>query len=135
MISYIHTFVSTLYLILAITSLIKFGLAWKRDLQFKKLDKYLAIGLLSTLYIQMLMGVYLFYLKINSTVIIHNDSLDDRFWPLEHFFVMLFSILSAQLGYIYSNNIKKSSKKFKTLFIYFLISFLLVILSLGMIFL
>ena len=133
MISIIHTFISSLYLILAITTIVKYGLAWKRNLEFKPIDKHLAIGLLATLYIQMLMGVYLFYIKINSTIVIHNNSIDDRFWPLEHFFVMLFSILSAQLGYIYSNNLKTSKKKFKALFTYFLISLLLVCLSLSMI--
>jgi len=135
MVSYIHTFISTLYLVIAVTTIIKFAIAWKRKYQFTKIDKYLALSLLSTLYIQMLMGIYLFYIKINSTIIIHNNSLEDRFWPLEHFFVMLFSILIAQLGYIYSQNLKKSEKKFKTLFLYFTSSFLLVMISLAMIFL
>lgn len=128
-----HTALSLVYLIIAISSIIKFYIGWTRKKEFNKLDKALATTLLVTLYMQMLMGIYLFYTNLSTPVVIQNNSLEDRFWPVEHFFVMFFSILTAQIGFIYSQNIKKSTNKFKTLVIYYTISFILVVFSLAMI--
>ena len=129
---YIHTFLSVIFVIISVTSVIRFYLGWSKKLDFTKYDNWLAKALLVTLYLQMLMGVYLFYTKLSAKIVIQNNSLDDRFWPVEHFFVMFFSILTAQLGYVYAKNLKSSEKKFKTLIIYYSISLVLVMFSLGM---
>ena len=130
---YIHTSLSVIFVIISVASVIRFYLGWSKELEFTKYDNWLAKALLVTLYLQMLMGVYLFYTKLSATIVIQNNSLEDRFWPVEHFFVMFFSILTAQLGYVYAKNLKASDKKFKTLIIYYSISLVLVIFSLGMI--
>ena len=130
---YIHTLLSVIFVVVSITSVIRFYLGWYKNLEFTKYDRLLAISLLVTLYLQMLMGVYLFYTKLSATIVVQNNSLEDRFWPVEHFFVMFFSILTAQLGYVYAKNIKSSKKKFKSLIIYYSISLVLVIYSIGMI--
>ena len=129
----IHTSLSVFFIIVSVTSIIRFYLGWVNKFEFSKFDGILATALLITLYMQMLMGVYLFYDKLSATIVIQNDSLDNRFWPVEHFFVMFFSILTAQLGYIYAKNIKKSLNKFKTLTVYYSISLILVVFSLAMI--
>ena len=131
---YIHTLLSVIFVIISVASVIRFYLGWSNKLDFTKYDNLLAKALLVTLYLQMLMGVYLFYTRLSATVIIQNNSLEDRFWPVEHFFVMFFSILTAQLGYVYAQNLKASETKFKTLIIYYSISLVLVIFSLSMIF-
>ncbi len=130
---YIHTLLSIIFVIISVTSVIRFYLGWSKKIDFTKYDKLLAKAFLGTLYLQMLMGVYLFYTRLSATIIILNNSLENRFWPVEHFFVMFFSILTAQLGYVYANNLKGSVKKFKTLIIYYSISLVLVIFSLSMI--
>ena len=130
---YIHTLLSGLFLILSILSVVRFYLGWKRSYEFTKYDDWLALALLVTLYLQMLMGVYLFYVRLSETIVIQDNSLDNRFWPVEHFFVMFFSILTAQLGYVYAKNLKKAEAKFRTLIIYYSISLVLVIFSLAMI--
>jgi len=129
---YIHTSLSVIFVIISVTSVIRFYLGWSKKLDFTKYDNWLAKALLVTLYLQMLMGVYLFYTKLSAKIVIQNNSLDDRFWPVEHFFVMFFSILTAQLGYVYAKNLKSPDKKFKTLIIYYSISLVLVVFSLGM---
>ena len=129
---YIHTFLSVIFVIISVTSVIRFYLGWSKKLDFTKYDNWLAKALLVTLYLQMFMGVYLFYSKLSAKIVIQNNSLVDRFWPVEHFFVMFFSILTAQLGYVYAKNLKSPDKKFKTLIIYYSISLVLVIFSLGM---
>jgi hypothetical protein len=135
MIQVIHYFLSLLYLLIAIVSMIKFARSWsKSNSVYTKFDNFLAFSLLVTLYLQLLMGVYLFYNKLSDPILMDNNSLEDRFWPIEHFFVMFFSILAAQLGYIYSKNLKNDNKKFRTLTIYYTISFVLVMFSLSMIF-
>jgi len=130
---YIHSFLSIIFVIISVSSVIRFYMGWKNKLVFTKYDNWLAKALLITLYLQMLMGVYLFYTKLSGTIVIQNNSLENRFWPVEHFFVMFFSILTAQLGYVYAKNLKNSEKKFKTLIIYYSISLVLVIFSLSMI--
>jgi H+/Cl- antiporter ClcA len=135
MIQVIHYLLSLLYLLIAIVSMIKFARSWsKSNSVYTKFDNFLAFSLLVTLYLQLLMGVYLFYNKLSDPILMDNNSLEDRFWPIEHFFVMFFSILAAQLGYIYSKNLKNDNKIFRTLTIYYTISFVLVMFSLSMIF-
>ena len=130
---YIHTSLSVIFVILSVTSVIRFYFGWSKKLEFTKYDKLLAKALLVTLYLQMFMGIYLFYIRLSGTIVIQNNSLENRFWPVEHFFVMFFSILTAQLGYVYAKNLKASEKKFQTLIIYYSISLVLVIFSLAMI--
>ena len=130
---YIHTSLSVIFVILSVTSVIRFYFGWTKNLYFTKYDKLLAKALLVTLYLQMFMGIYLFYTRLSATIVIQNNSLENRFWPVEHFFVMFFSILTAQLGYVYAKNLKSSEKKFQTLIIYYSISLVLVIFSLAMI--
>jgi H+/Cl- antiporter ClcA len=120
-------------MLISITSIVRFYLGWIKNFEFTKYDNYLATALLITLYMQMMMGVYLFYDKLSGTIVIQNNSLENRFWPVEHFFVMFFSILTAQLGYIYAKNLKNSQNRFKTLTIYYSISLVLVVFSLTMI--
>jgi len=98
-----HTALSLVYLIIAISSIIKFYIGWTRKKEFNKLDKALATTLLVTLYMQMLMGIYLFYTNLSTPVVIQNNSLEDRFWPVEHFFVMFFSILTNRI-YLFSKH-------------------------------
>ncbi len=129
----IHTSLSIIFMLISITSIVRFYLGWIKNFEFTKYDNYLATALLITLYMQMMMGVYLFYDKLSGTIVIQNNSLENRFWPVEHFFVMFFSILTAQLGYIYAKNLKNSQNRFKTLTIYYSISLVLVVFSLTMI--
>ena len=130
---YIHTSLSVIFVIISVASVIRFYLGWTKKLEFTNYDKLLAKALLVTLYLQMFMGIYLFYTRLSATIVIQNNSLENRFWPVEHFFVMFFSILTAQLGYVYAKNLKVSEKKFQTLIIYYSISLVLVIFSLAMI--
>lgn len=131
MLAIFHTSTSVIFLISAVFSLIRYYTGWQKKLTFTKYDKLLATILLTTLYIQMFIGVYLFYTKLNGKVFILNNSLENRFWPVEHLLVMFFAIIIAHIGYVYSNNI--NNNKFKALAIYYTASLILVLFSLGMI--
>ena len=128
-----HISISIIFTIIAIFSIVRFYFGWIKEYKFIRADKYLAISFVVLLYVQLLMGVYLFYDKLSSIIVVKDNSIEDRFWPVEHFFIMFFSILIANLGYIYSKNIKSNSHKFRILSIYLSISFVLVLVSLAMI--
>ena len=61
-----------------------------------------------------------------------NDYFSSRFWAIEHTILMFFAIIFGHLGLVYAKNLKNSRSKFKQNFLYFGLSFILIIISLLM---
>lgn len=131
---YIHNSLSVLFLILALVALVRGYLGWQRGWAWRRADMRLAIGVVLTMYLQMLLGFYLFFA---AQALPQGASADKgaelRFWPVEHFFIMLFALLIAQVALIVVANTRRDTDRFRLLFRYLSVSLLLVALSLGMI--
>ena len=54
------------------------------------------------------------------------------FWAVEHAILMFFAIIFGHLGLVYAKNLSDEKEKFKKNFLYFGLSFILIILSIGM---
>jgi len=59
------------------------------------------------------------------------EAASKRFWPVEHIVLMIFALFIANLGLIFSIKSSNDKLKFKRIFVYYLISILLIAISLG----
>lgn len=129
-----HNSLSLLFVIFAIIVLWRSVQGWKRKLEWVKRDYHYAITLVVIMYLQMFLGLYLFfaarYLNTAETVVKPTEL---RFWPVEHFFTMIFALLVAQLGLVIAVNTKKHVDKHRVIFIYYTISLVFTFFSLAMI--
>ena len=86
---------------------------------------------------ELVLGLLLYYLHMNKlenfiSQTNANDYFSSRFWAVEHTILMFFAIIFGHLGLVYAKNLKNSAAKFKKNFIYFGLSFVLIMISLLM---
>ncbi len=89
------------------------------------------------LYMELILGMILYAIflnKLESLITQENASVyfSARFWALEHTILMIFAIIFAHLGLVYAKNLSNEKKKFKKNFLYFGISFILIVVSISM---
>ena len=136
-----HILISITFLICAIWLFIRSFRGVFKEKPYYRIDKLLSFGFIITLYLQLIFGIILFsnlgsntgynYLSIDNTVKI----VSKRLWPIEHIVLMLFALLIANLGLIISINTLSDKRKHWNIIIYYSISLLLIIFSLGVIYL
>jgi hypothetical protein len=136
-----HILISITFLICAIWLFIRSFRGFFKGKPYYRIDKLLSFGFIITLYLQLIFGIILFsnlgsntgynYLSIDNTVKI----VSKRLWPIEHIVLMLFALLIANLGLIISINTLSDKRKHWNIIIYYSISLLLIIFSLGGIYL
>ncbi len=135
-IQYIHNSISVIFLSSTLFVLVRSYIGWKKVHNWYKRDYYFALTVVLTMYMQLILGLYLFfdarYFQSGTSL---EKPTDLRFWPIEHFFIMIFALLTAQMGFIIASNTKKAQNKHRTLFVYDSIALSLVFVSLTMIFL
>ena len=100
-------------------------------------DFYVPVAAVSLLYLELILGLLLYSLHMNKledfiSQTNANDYFSSRFWAVEHTILMFFAIIFGHLGLVYAKNLKNSAAKFKKNFIYFGLSFVLIMISLLM---
>lgn len=122
-----------LTLVLVIRSII--GL--RKKLPLKTIDTQMPIWIVVLLYLQMILGMLLFFYLITDynnqdSRIAENGRFWMRFWAVEHFTLMVFTVIIGHIGYIYNKHIKTAAAVYKKNRLYFGITFLLICLSMVM---
>ena len=100
-------------------------------------DFYVPVAAVSLLYLELILGLLLYSLHMNKledfiSQTNANDYFSSRFWAVEHTILMFFAIIFGHLGLVYAKNLKNSKLKFRKNFIYFGLSFVLIMISLLM---
>jgi hypothetical protein len=131
----IHYAVSVSFLTFAIILLARSIRGLAKNRPYTRFDKFLAFAFIINLYLQLILGLFLFtnlgtgldfhYLESGNT-----EMVSKRLWPIEHIILMLFALFIANLGLIFSLQTKNSFSKFKIILIYYVISILLIAFSL-----
>ncbi len=94
-----------------------------------------ALTWISSLHIQLLLGIILYFFLSPLTQAAFNDfgnamrTTGLRYWVMEHSFLSLLGIILAQVGFSISKRKKDNRKRIKTLLIYTVIAFILIILA------
>jgi len=124
-------------MIIAILIVIRSIRGIKRNKEFTRIDRFLSYGFIVGLYLQLIFGLILFtnidtpfgmdYLSADGTI----KSASKRLWPIEHIVLMLFALFIANLGLFVSIKSSNDKEKFKRVLIYYLVSILLIAISLA----
>ncbi len=131
----LHTVISGTFAIVAVWLVIRSLRGIIRDAPYVAIDKYLSYGFIITLYLQLIFGLILF---ANPSDIQGTSGVQDamklaskRFWPIEHIVLMLFALLIANLGLIFSSQSSIDKDKHKKVLIYYMIALVMIAVSLG----
>jgi hypothetical protein len=141
LIKFFHYIISGTFLIIAIILIYRSISGVIKKKNYKFFDRFLSSSFIINLYLQLIFGLILFsnlgsslgydYVSADGTV----KMISKRFWPIEHIVLMIFALLIANLGFIFSNKSTESNVKFKKVLIYYSLAILLIAYSLGAIYL
>ena len=131
----LHTLISGTFAIVAVWLVIRSVRGIIKKVPYVTLDKYLSYGFIITLYLQLIFGLILF---ANPDSAGNNAGMEGalklasrRFWPIEHIVLMLFALLIANLGLIFSSQSTLDKEKHKKVLIYYMIALIMIAVSLG----
>ena len=133
----VHTIISGAFLIIAVWLLIRSVRGVRKDIPYTGFDKFLSYAFIINLYLQLIFGLILFTnpgSALNSDYSSAEGALkmaSNRFWPIEHIILMLFALFIANMGLVFSNKSQLSKEKHKKVLIYYVISIILIVISLG----
>ena len=107
---------------------------WQTQRKFTAKDKQLNTIFMSSLHLQLLIGLVLYFgvsPMMQGIMADFKGSMkvkDARFWSVEHITGMIVGIVVAQIGSIKSKKQASDTSKFRTAFRYFLIALLMILL-------
>jgi len=133
----VHTIISGAFLIIAVWLLIRSVRGIRKDIPYTSFDKFLSYGFIINLYLQLIFGLILFTnpgLAVNHDYSSAEGALkmaSNRFWPIEHIILMLFALFIANMGLVFSNKSLLSKEKHKKILIYYVISIIMIAISLS----
>ena len=134
----IHIVISIILSIVAFYIVVRSISGLIRNLNFSIYnDYYIPVFAVALLYIELILGLILYYMHMNKLEDFLNQAnannyFSSRFWAIEHTILMCFAIIFGHLGLVYAKNLKNSTAKFKKNFLYFGLSFILILISLLM---
>jgi uncharacterized membrane protein YozB (DUF420 family) len=131
-----HIFVSTVFILIAIIVLVRSFRGWRQNTLYTKLDSNLSVIFLIFLYVQLILGVLLYFVLGDksggaSSLEEAAKQMSIRFWALEHFVIMIFALFLSQLGWVFIRKSRLDLNKHKNTLFYFGISILLIVISTG----
>ena len=133
-----HVVVSTIYIVLGIVTLIRAIRGMVAEKTFLPLDNYLSLSFVLLLYIQLILGFWMYFypgaqeLNAGMTIADAYNAHNVRFWVVSHFSVMIFALILSQLGRIHISNNLQDVRKFRNTVFYYGISYILVLISAGL---
>jgi len=130
---FIHSWLRWILLILGLIVIIKSYIGWFGDKNYLKSDNTMSIILVSLFHIQLILGLLLYFIYspiVKSAFQDFGMSMKDsqlRYWAVEHIFIMLFSIVIAQIGRIRIKKAHSAINKHRNSAIYFTLAFILIL--------
>lgn len=121
----IHIWSSILFTFVALVlcTWIVIGLVFKKD--YHKIHNYLEVTYIALLYLGLFLGFILYFIvdpvadlsKIPIQELVNRQN--SKFWAIEHFSVMLFTLLIVQIGKYFTSKALSSRDKFKYALFYY----------------
>ncbi len=129
---HLHSGLRWLLLFVLLISIIKYAMGWFNNNQWKKTDNILSIVLTSTIDLQLLTGLILYFVSpITQTAL--NDfgaamkNADLRFYALEHFVLMVVAVVFIHIGRSRSKRENNDKTKFRKSLFWFLLATLFIL--------
>jgi len=130
---FIHSWLRWILLILGLIVIIRSYIGWFGNKNYLKSDNTLSVVLVSLFHIQLILGLLLYFIYspiVRSAFQDFGMSMKDsqlRYWAVEHIFIMLFSIIIAQIGRIRIKKAHSAINKHRNAAIYFTLAFILIL--------
>ena len=122
-----HSGIRWILVIMLIGTLLNSLIKWRGKLPYNKRDNSLQSFTVTLLHLQFLAGIILYAMSPKVSFGPHMmENTIQRFYTVEHVTIMVIAIIIVTIGHIRSKKIEESTRKFKSVFIYFLIGFLLI---------
>jgi membrane protein DedA with SNARE-associated domain len=124
----VHSYVRYIIFILIIAAIIQSLLGWFGKKPYTGVNRKINLFTLISAHTQLLIGIVLYFLspkvQFNAGTM-KNDT--TRYFTVEHWVMMIIAIILITIGYSKSKRIVQPEGKHKTVAIYFIIAFLLII--------
>lgn len=132
----IHVLFSIAFLLTAIFITIYSFVGWYKNFSYGTFANHLRNLFLGLLLMDLLLGIILyFFLKKPFEVMGPEQAMrlsNLRFWAIQHFSNMMFVVILSVIGNLFINRISQDSKKHKYSFLYFGMSTIIMIVSVGL---
>ena len=129
----IHSILRWVVLALALVTIVKYLMGWMSKSSFKSLDNRLSLFYVSSLDLQLLIGLFLYFFLspvTQSVMQLGNAQLADanaRFFAIEHPAAMLLGIICAHIGRVACKKATTDASRFKRGAIWFTLSLILIL--------
>lgn len=131
-----HIVFSALFLIVSVAITVHALVGLIKNKPYGLFDNRFRITFLTLLYVDLVLGIILyFFLQKPAELITPEEAMrysSLRFWAIQHFSNMIFVVILSVIGNIFINKTSKAIKKHKYSLIYFGISSLIIIVSVGL---
>jgi hypothetical protein len=130
---FLHSWLRWILLIFLLLVIIRSFYGWINNKDFSKKDNTSTIFLVSLFHIQLLLGLILYLFLSPVTKMVFTDfgsaMKDDylRYWAVEHVFIMILSVIIAQIGRVKIKKAHADRAKFRNGAIYFTLAMMLII--------
>ena len=129
-----HSFVRWIMLILLVATILRSYNGWKSKRTFTATDKKFTLFTLIFSHVQLLIGFLLYMVSpaVQMALADMAATMKDktlRFWAVEHISMMLVAIVIITIGYSLAKRSTNDADRFRKIFIYFLISLVLILIS------
>jgi hypothetical protein len=133
----LHIVSSTVLGLMALLLVVRSFFGYWRKRNLTKMDEKLPLWVLIMLYVQLFLGgvLYLYLLTDYSGSDLSAYALrryNMRFWAVEHFILMAFTLVISHIGWVFARNCKTPEIIFKKNIIYFGAAFVMIVLSMTM---
>ncbi len=121
----IHVWTSILFSLIAIILCLYMIKSILAKQQFSKTHIYLENSFIGLLYLGLVLGIILYFFiepeenMSQLTIEQAQKTMSSRFWSIEHFSVMLFALMLAQIGKVFTTKEVHSINKFKYALFYY----------------
>lgn len=126
-----HSGLRWVVLILLIIAVVQAFRKWQGKAEYTEGDRKLALYTLIAVHVQLIIGLVLYFFaspNVHFTGGVMGEAVF-RFYTVEHFFLMILAIVLVTIGYSRAKKKVAGADKFKTTFIFYGISLLLILLG------
>ena len=123
-----HSGLRWVVLLLLIAAIFKALMKWRSNVNYSEADRKLNLFAMISMHVQLVLGLALFFMSGRVDFAQMKDAMF-RFFTVEHTLMMFIAIALVTIGHIKSKKAADDAKKFKTIFIFYGIALLLVLLA------
>jgi hypothetical protein len=130
---FIHSWLRWILLLLGIIVIIRSYVGWFGNKNYLKSDNTMSVSLVVVFHIQLVIGLLLYFIFSSITQSTFQNfglAMKDsqlRYWAVEHIFIMVLSVVIAQIGRIQIKKTHSNTNKHRNSAIYFTMALILVL--------